>query len=101
MAPYSISLHARKNGRRIARDAAPGNGEFDIHSLAAWAQANLTSEEIERVIAMLQSHLDKPAEDDELPDPTAVKRERTGLDSRHAPSREYLERFPNAGRLKG
>jgi hypothetical protein len=115
---YSITLPARKNGRRIARDAAPGNGEFDIHTLAAWAQENLTPEEIGRVIAMLQDHLGKPAADDDPDGETAFKRERMNAaeralneklsgaqDSRRGIARpsaeaEFNRMFPDAARLK-
>ena len=66
--PYSLSLPARSHGRRLARDAAPGDGEFDIHTLSAWCESNLTPSEIRRVIAMLETAIEKPvAEDLESP----------------------------------
>jgi hypothetical protein len=110
--PYPLSLPARKNGRRLARDSAPGNGDFDIHSLSAWACENLTPDEIKRVIAMLQDHLDKP--DDAMdgpPDwrgaPIPGTMRRVGEDSRRRyqpmsreAEAEFMKMFPDAGRLK-
>jgi hypothetical protein len=98
--PWSISLGARRNGRRLAQDSSGETGEYDPNRLAAYCAENFERSEIVSLVQMLQSHLDEPAEDDELPDPAAVKRERTGLDSRLAPSRDYIDRFPNALRLK-
>jgi hypothetical protein len=110
--PSSLSLPPRRNGRRLAHDSAPGSGEFDIHTLAVWAQENLTPDEIKRVIAMLQDHLNKP--DDAMDGPPDWKGapipgtlRRVGEDSRpryrpmtRAAGAEYAARFPNAGRLK-
>jgi hypothetical protein len=62
--PSSLSLGARKNGHRIAYDAAP---DFDISTLGVWCDDNLTPSEMRRVIAMLQDTLDKtekPAAED-------------------------------------
>jgi hypothetical protein len=61
--PWSLSLPARKNGRRIARDEAPESGNNDIHVMCAWAIENLTRKELTRVIAMLQDSLDKRQDD--------------------------------------
>lgn len=103
--PWSLSLPARKNGRRLAQDAAPGSGDTDIHSLAAWAQENLTREEIGRVIAMLQDHLDKPDDD------TNASEKKLGEDARRRgrllahdadadAGKSFLKLFPNSARIK-
>jgi hypothetical protein len=73
--PSSLSLPARKNGRRLAQDSSGETGEFDPHRLAVYASENFTPEEIRRTIAMLQDHLDKPKAE-EL-ESTSQRRERT------------------------
>ncbi len=97
--PSTLFLPARKNGRRIAQDSAPGDGEFDINNLAVWATENLDRSEIGRVIAMLQDHLDKPKAED-LESPSQRRDRILAGDSRRGPDKEYFERFPNARRLK-
>lgn len=95
--PSSLSLPARKNGRRLARDAATGDGQFDIHTLAAWAEDNLTPAEISRVIAMLQGYLDKPKDDAEAKRPDVG-----GMDSRirAASAKGFAGRYPAAAAIK-
>jgi signal recognition particle subunit SEC65 len=110
--PFPLYLPARRNGRRIARDSAPENPENDIHRLAAYAQGNLTRDEIKRVITMLQSHLDESEEAlDGPPDwkgaPIPGTMRRVGEDSRRRyqpmsreAEAEFMKMFPDAGRLK-
>ena len=95
--PSSLSLPARKNGRRLARDSAGNFGDFDIHTLSAWAQDNLTPGEIGRVIAMLQTFLDKPKDDAEAKRPDVG-----GMDSRirAASAKGFASRYPAAGAIK-
>jgi hypothetical protein len=93
--PWSLSLPPRKNGRRLAQDSAPGTGEFDIHTLSAWAKENLTREELSRVIAMLQTELDKPEKAEDLESPAQRRDRALAGDSRGGLPR------PTAAAVKG
>jgi hypothetical protein len=104
--PWSLSLPARKNGRRIAQDSAPsGDGQFDIHTLSSWATENLTRSEIGRVIAMLQDHLDKPDDAGALPENAIGEdaRRRARLlahDESGAATKSFHGRYPDARLIK-
>jgi hypothetical protein len=100
---YALTLHARRNGRRLAQDSSGETGEFDIHSLAAWAQTNLTPEEIGRVIWMLQRFLDKPDDDTDaskLGEDARRRGRQFAHDASADASKSFLERFPEAARIK-
>ncbi|HEY8124526.1 MAG TPA: hypothetical protein VIF88_03790 [Methylocystis sp.] len=103
--PWPLSLPARKNGRRLARDESPESGNNDIHVMCAWAIESLTRSEIGRVIAMLQAHLDKPDEADALPKNALGEdaRRRARLlahDEAATATKSFYERFPEARRIK-
>ncbi|MGO9770416.1 MAG: hypothetical protein ACLPSW_12840 [Roseiarcus sp.] len=97
--PWSLSLPARKNGRRLAQDSSAETGEFDPHRVSAYCAENFEPEEIRCLIQMLQGHLDKPQAED-LESPSQRRDRILAGDSRRGPDKEYFERFPNARRLK-
>jgi hypothetical protein len=104
--PWPLSLPARRNGRRIARDESPESGNHDIHTMCAWAQENLTRRELTRVIAMLQEHLEKSQDDaGSLPENALGEdaRRRARLlahDESGAATKSFHARYPSARLIK-
>jgi hypothetical protein len=100
--PWSISLGARRNGRRLAQDSSGETGEYDPPRLAAYCAENFERSEISRVIAMLQDFLDKPDDDTnaKLGEDARRRGRQFAQDDSADAGKSFARLFPEATRIK-